>query len=151
MQTLRDVATVASHTTHDHDTVEHVERPPLRALARRRRLQVDRLDRLVQRHRADQNIRQARPGLRVELLGEYRTAQIGLQQQHPRTHFRRRPRQVTRDRRLAIARSSRGDEQRAQLPIDVEVAQMRTDQLEGLRLARMVFFVCVLGRVLACE
>jgi len=43
---------------------------------------------------------------------------------------------VARNRRLAITRSSRGDQQRPQLPIDIEVAQVRADQLEGLGLAR---------------
>ena len=36
-------------------------------------------------------------------------------QQHPRAHPRRRARQMTGDRRLAVARSGRGDQQRAQL------------------------------------
>jgi hypothetical protein len=43
---------------------------------------------------------------------------------------------MTSDGRLPIARSSRGDQQRPQLTIDVEIAQMRTDQMESLSLAR---------------
>jgi hypothetical protein len=47
---------------------------------------------------------------------------------------------MTRDRRLAIARGSRGDQQRPRLTIDVEVPQMRADQMEGLRLTRRPAF-----------
>ena len=99
-------------------------------------VQVDRLRRLAQRHRADQHIRHTRPRADIELLSDRRTPQIGLQQQHPRAHPRRRARQMTRDGRLPITRGSRGDQQRPQLAIDVEVAQMRADQMESLRLAR---------------
>jgi hypothetical protein len=37
---------------------------------------------------------------------------------------------MTRDRRLPIARGSRRDHQRSQLFIDIEVPQMRADQME---------------------
>ena len=43
---------------------------------------------------------------------------------------------MTRNGRLPITRSSRRDQQRPQLPIDVEIAQMRPDQMESLSLPR---------------
>ena len=43
---------------------------------------------------------------------------------------------MTRHRRLPITRSSRGDQQRPQLPIHVEIAQVRPDQMKRLSLPR---------------
>ena len=45
------------------------------------RVQIDRLDRLAERDRTDQDIREARPGWQVELLGDRRATQIDLEQQ----------------------------------------------------------------------
>ena len=99
-------------------------------------IQGDRLRRPPQRHRADQYVRQTRPRLEIQFRGERRTAQIGLDEQHHRARPGRRDRQVTGNGRLSLTGSSRCHEQKAQLAIDVEVAQTRADQLERLFLTR---------------
>jgi len=58
----------------------------------------------------------------IQLLGDRRTPQIGLQQQHPRTHPRRRTSQMTRDRRLPITRSLT-DRHHTQLGVFKEVQE----------------------------
>jgi hypothetical protein len=99
---------------------EHVEGPSPGALAHRP-LQRDRLRSLAQHHGADQHVRQTSPRPHVELTRQRRTTQIGLKQQYSRTHTRRSRRQMTRNRRLTVTRAGRSDEQRTQLPIDVEI------------------------------
>ena len=66
-------------------------------------------------------------------VGRRRSASISSTRD---AHRRGRARQMAGDGRLPVARGGRGDEQRAQLAIDVEVAQMRADQMKCLGLAR---------------
>jgi hypothetical protein len=84
------------------------------------------------------------PARTSELLGERRTPQVGFDEQHDRADPGGRARQLTCDSRLPVMGSSRCHQQRAQLTIDVEVAQVRADQVEGLFLAGRQCFVGLL-------
>jgi hypothetical protein len=88
------------------------------------------------RDSADQHVGKARPGLDVELLDERRLAQVHLQEQHPRAQPRRRLSQLTSDRGLAVTLCGRCDHDCTQVTIDVEEAQMSTNQTERLGLCR---------------
>jgi hypothetical protein len=80
---------------------KHIKTPTPRTIDPLK-IQPNHLRRLAERHGANQHIRHTRTRLNVEMLGDRWPPQIGLQQQHPRTHPRRRARQMTRHRRLAI-------------------------------------------------
>ena len=80
----------------------------------------------LQRNAAADDVCQPRLGVDTQPGGKAWTTQIGFNQRHAAARDRDSAREVEGDRRLSVTWRCRGNQQRTQLTIEVEVAQACT-------------------------
>lgn len=109
--------------------------------------ELDALDGVLERTLADEHLGHSRFALDAEVPGRHRTPQVGLEKQDARPNGRGRDRQSARHGALPVARCRRHDCHCPQIPIHVEVPDVRAEQSEDLGLGRRQF-ARVIGRIL---